>query len=83
MCVKVSRRSKPQKGVFLMPSEQQQRPNRLKRARLFKAYTPFLPEELDKIERWGLTNLIRNRGDAVRILVRKGLEADNASRDAR
>ena len=66
-----------------MPSERWQRPNRLKRARLFKAYTPFLPEELDRIERWGLTNLIRNRGDAVRILVRKGLEADNASRDAR
>jgi hypothetical protein len=66
-----------------MSSERRQRTNRLKRARLFKAYTPFLPEELDRIERWGLTNLIRNRGDAVRILVRKGLEADNASRDAR
>jgi hypothetical protein len=66
-----------------MSNERRQRPNRLKRARLFNAYTPFLPEELGRIERWGLTNLIRNRGDAVRILVRKGLEAANASRDAR
>jgi hypothetical protein len=66
-----------------MLSQRRRRPNRLKRARLFKAYTPFLPEELDRIERWGFTNLIRNRGDAIRVLVRKGLEADNASRDAR
>jgi hypothetical protein len=63
-----------------MPSERRQRPNRLKRARLYKAYTPFLSEELDRIERWGVRNFIRNRGDAVRILVRKGLEAENAGR---
>jgi hypothetical protein len=67
-----------------MSRERKHRPNQLKRMRLFKAYTPFLPEELDMIERWGFANLIRNRGDAVRILVRKGLEADNnAGRDAR
>jgi hypothetical protein len=63
-----------------MPSERRQRPNRFKRARLFKAYTPFFPEELEMIQRWGFANFIRNRGDAVRALVRKGLEADNASR---
>jgi len=66
-----------------MSRERQQRPSRLKRVRLFKAYTPFLPEELDRIEQWGFANFIRNRGDAVRILVRKGLEADDAGRDAR
>jgi hypothetical protein len=42
-----------------------------------------LPEEYDRIERWGLASLIRNRVDAVCIRMRKGLEADNAGRDAR
>jgi hypothetical protein len=66
-----------------MPRERQQRRNRLKRVHLFKAHTPFLPEEDDRIERWGLASLIRNRVDAVCIRMRKGLEADNAGRDAR
>jgi hypothetical protein len=51
-----------------------------KRRRVFKAYTPFFPEELEMIQRWGFANFIRNRGDAVRALVRKGLESENASR---
>jgi len=63
-----------------MPSERRHRPNRLKRVRLFKAYTPFLPQELDEIERWSFANLIRNRGDAIRVLVKKGLQADSVSR---
>jgi hypothetical protein len=38
-----------------MPRERQQRRNRLKRVHLFKAHTPFLPEEDDRIERWGIS----------------------------
>jgi hypothetical protein len=47
---------------------------------MFKAYTPFHLEELEMIQRWGFANFIRNRGDAVRALVRKGLESENAGR---
>jgi hypothetical protein len=69
-------RSKPQKEGILMLSKRRQRPSASKRKRPFKCYTPFFPEELEMIQRWGFANFIRNRGDAVRALVRKGLEAE-------
>jgi hypothetical protein len=50
---------------------------------MFKAYTPFPRQELEEIEGWAFRNHVRNRGDAVRALVRKGLEGGNAGRDAR
>jgi hypothetical protein len=37
----------------------------------FKAYTPFLPKELERIERWRFAKSIRSRADAVRALVMK------------
>ena len=46
---------------------------------LFKAYTPFTPEELKKIDQWGFKRSIRNRADVIRILVIRGL-ADTDSR---
>ncbi len=66
-----------------MPRKRQETPNALKGRRTFKAYTPFFPEELEQIQRWGFANFIRNRGDAVRALVRKGLESESAGRDGR
>jgi hypothetical protein len=63
-----------------MARKRQETPTASKRRRMFKAYTPFHLEELEMIQRWGFANFIRNRGDAVRALVRKGLESENAGR---
>jgi hypothetical protein len=63
-----------------MSRKRKEMPGTPKRRRVFKAYTPFFPEELEMIQRWGFANFIRNRGDAVRALVRKGLESENAGR---
>jgi hypothetical protein len=65
--------------------ERRRRPTWRKRPRepMFKAYTPFPRQELEEIEGWAFRNHVRNRGDAVRALVRKGLEGGNAGRDAR
>jgi hypothetical protein len=61
----------------MVPSRRQETPKRP-----FKAYTPFWPEELELIDRWGFARQIRNRADAVRSLVKKALASEGIRRDA-
>jgi hypothetical protein len=56
------------------------KPNRKKPKGAFKAYTPFLPKELERIERWRFAKRIRSRADAVRALVMKGLASEGVRR---
>lgn len=63
-----------------MPRRQQQKSEAPKQT--FKAYTPFSPDELELIDRWGFAKHIRNRADAVRSLVRKALTSEGIRRDA-
>jgi hypothetical protein len=47
-----------------------------KRPLIHRAYTPFDDVELDRIDRWGFTQHIRNRADVVRALVMKALTSE-------
>ena len=64
-----------------MPSKRQEPPEAPKR--VFKAYTPFAPDEIVLIDQWGFAKHIRNRADAVRSLVMKALASEGIRRDAR
>jgi hypothetical protein len=47
-----------------------------KRSLIHRAYTPFDDVELDRIDRWGFPQRIRNRADVVRTLVMKALTSE-------
>jgi hypothetical protein len=66
---------------FPMPGRRQQKREVPKRA--FKAYTPFSPDEIELIDRWGFAKHIRNRADAVRFLVMKALASEGIRLGAR
>jgi hypothetical protein len=47
---------------------------------VFKAYTPFTPDELEKIDKWGFARRMRNRADVVRALVMTNPSLLNATK---
>ncbi len=47
--------------------------------RVFKAYTPFSPDEMELIDRWGFAKHIRDRSEAVRMLVLKALASERSA----
>jgi hypothetical protein len=49
---------------------------------LFKAYTPFTPDEIEQIDDWRFANRIPDRADAVRALVSKALKSEPMRRSA-
>jgi hypothetical protein len=51
--------------------------------RPFKAYTPFFPRELERIERWRFAKRIGSRAEAVRALVMRGLASEGVQRQTR
>jgi hypothetical protein len=64
-----------------MPSKRHETPQAPKR--VFKAYTPFSLDEIERIDRWGFSKHIRNRADAVRSLVIKGLTSEGIRRESK
>jgi hypothetical protein len=47
--------------------------------RACKAYTPFSPDEIELIDQWGFAKHIRDRSEAVRMLVLKALASERSA----